>query len=110
MLLLFGAVLFISGTDITEIKNTRINQINFKVMKKLIYTLLLILTSAVCFSNGNNIHTIYSFAKTQSDTIFMVSVKGDKVTKINGYKNPDHLSKLNKALAENSTKVLKLSK
>lgn len=59
-------------------------------MKKLIYTLLLILTSAVCFSNGNNIHTIYSFAKTQSDTIFMVSVKGDKVTKING--KPDWLS------------------
>ena len=79
-------------------------------MKKLIYTLLLILTSAVCFSNGNNIHTIYSFAKTQSDTIFMVSVKGDKVTKINGYKTPDHLSKLNKALDENSNKVLRLSK
>lgn len=36
-------------------------------MKKLIYTLLLILTSAVCFSNGNNIHTIYSFAKTQAE-------------------------------------------
>lgn len=51
-------------------------------MKKLIYTLLLILTSAVCFSNGNNIHTIYSFAKTQ----------------------------LNKALDENSNKVLRLSK
>lgn len=59
-------------------------------MKKLIYTLLLILTSAACFSNGNNIHTIYSFAKTQSDTIFMVSVKGDKVTKINGGKATEY--------------------